>query len=66
MAKIKEVKIDKTSFNATHFASFTEAEFIKHELASVPDSYGNEAKKKEFLKEAYAQIQKTKPAEAKK
>lgn len=58
MAKTKQVKIDKSSFNATHFDGWSEADFIKHELPSVPDFYGNEAKKKEFLKEAFAAVQK--------
>ena len=56
--KIKEVKIDNTSFNATHFAGWKEEDFIKHELPSVPDKYGSNEKKVEFLKSAYAQIQK--------
>lgn len=58
MAKDKHIKIDNSSYNATHFAAWSESDFIKHELASVPDSYGTEAKKKEFLKEAFAAIQK--------
>lgn len=53
---IKEVKVDNTSFNATHFENFSEADFIKHELNSVPDSYGSKEKKVEFLKQAYAKI----------
>lgn len=56
--KIKEVKIDNTSFNATHFADFTEKDFIDHEMASVPDSYGSDENKTAFLKEAYALIKK--------
>lgn len=56
--KIIEIKIDKSSFNATHFAGESEDNFILHEFASVPDSYGSDEKKIEFLKEAYSLIQK--------
>lgn len=54
--KTKEVKVDNTSFNADHFADFTEKEFINHELASVPDSVGDEVKKIAWLKEAYKRV----------
>lgn len=56
MAKIKQVKVDKSSFNAAHFENFTEAEFIKHELPSVPDSYGSNENKIAFLKQVYEKI----------
>lgn len=52
----KTIKIDRSSFNASHFAGWTESEFIRHELASVPDSYGSKSNKKEFLKTAFAAI----------
>ena len=58
----KKVKIDKSCFNADHFASFSEEDFIKHELNSVPDSYGSKENKIAFLKQAYALI---KPAKGK-
>ena len=50
------MKIDNSDFNENHFANFSEAEFIKHELASVPDKYGSENNKIDFLKNAYAVI----------
>lgn len=56
MAKTKQIKIDKSSFNATHFENFSEEDFIKHEIASVPDSYGSKENKIAFLKQAYAKI----------
>lgn len=56
MAKVKDIKIDKTSFNHAHYQGWTEAAFIKDQIASVPDSYGNEEAKKEFLKAAFAKI----------
>ena len=56
MAKTKQVKIDKTYFNATHFANFSEEDFVKHEIGSVPDSYGSKENKIAFLKQAYAKI----------
>jgi len=56
MAKTRQVKIDKSAFNATHFQNFTEDQFIKHELASVPDSYGSEKNKIAFLKQAFEKI----------
>lgn len=54
--KNKEVKVDNTSFNATHFENFSEDDFVKHELPSVPDSYGSKENKIAFLKQAYAKI----------
>lgn len=65
MAKNKYIKIDNSSYNATHFSGWSEADFIKHELSSVPDSYGTKEKKIDFLKEAFAAIQKAVPAEKK-
>lgn len=56
MAKTRKVKIDKTCFNATHFENFSEEDFIKHELGSVPDSYGSKENKITFLKQAYEKI----------
>lgn len=58
MAKNKFVKIDNSSFNATHFAGVKKEDFIKHELASVPDSYGTKEKKIEFLESVHAAIEK--------
>jgi hypothetical protein len=54
------MKIDNTDFNEKHFAKFSEEDFIKHELASVPDSYGTKEKKIAFLKMAYEKIKGTK------
>ena len=54
--KTKQIKVDNTSFNATHFENFSEADFIKHELNSVPDSYGSKESKIAFLKQAFAKI----------
>lgn len=54
--KTKQIKVDNTSFNATHFENFSETDFIKHELNSVPDSYGSKENKIAFLKEAFAKI----------
>lgn len=56
MAKVKDIKIDKSSFNHAHYQGWKEEDFIKDQLASVPDSYGNDAAKKEFLKLAFAKI----------
>lgn len=55
--EIIEVKIDNSSFNATHFAGWKEADFIKHELKSVPDNYGSDDNKVAFLKSAFEKIQ---------
>lgn len=54
--KIKEVKHGIASFNADHYAGVSEADFIKAELAGLPDSIGDEAKKVTFLKEAYGKM----------
>ncbi len=52
----KSIKVDSVSFNAAHYKGWKEADFIKDQLASVPDRYGNEAAKTEFLKKVYAII----------
>ncbi len=54
--KIKEVQVDNHSFNADHYEGVSLVEFIKAELAGVPDSYGAEEQKKEFLKQAWAKL----------
>ena len=54
------MKIDNSYFNEKHFAKFSEEDFIKHELNSVPDHYGSKENKIAFLKQAFAKI---KPAE---
>jgi len=53
------MKIDNSYFNEKHFAKFSEDDFIKHELGSVPDNYGSKEQKIEFLKLAYAKIKET-------
>lgn len=50
------MKIDNMSFNAAHYQGVSETDFIKEQLASVPDKVGAEAQKKEFLKAAYLKI----------
>ena len=50
------MKIDNMDFNEQHFAAMTEDDFIKDQLASVQDFYGDDEGKKAFLKEAYAKI----------
>lgn len=62
--KIKEVKVDNHAFNADHFADWSEADFIKHEFDSVPDSYGSKENKVAFLKNAHAAIMKANGKEA--
>lgn len=50
------MQVDTIGFNAKHYKGWKEADFIKDQLASVPDSYGNEYSKKEYLKKVYALI----------
>ena len=50
------MKIDNFDFNEKHYAGWKEADFIKDQLASVPDSYGSEENKIAFLKEAFIKI----------
>ena len=50
------MKVDNHDFNHDHYKGWTEEDFIKDQFASVPDSYGSEANKIAFLKEAYKQI----------
>lgn len=55
------MKIDNTDFNEKYYASFSEEDFIKDLLPSVPSVYGDEKNKVAFLKSAYALIQKANP-----
>lgn len=54
--KIKNVQVDNHSFNADYYEGWKEADFIKDQFAAVPDSYGSDEQKKEFLKQAFAKI----------
>ena len=50
------MKIDNFDFNEKHYAGWKEDDFVKDQLASVPDSYGSEENKIAFLKEAFIKI----------
>lgn len=54
--KVKEVKHDKASFNADHYAGKSESEFIKDQLPGVPDRVGTDEQKKEWLKDAWKKV----------
>ena len=53
------MKVDNHDFNQDHYKGWTEENFIKDQLASIPDSYGGEENKINFLKEAFKQINPT-------
>lgn len=57
MKNSTSVKVDNFAFNTKHYAGWSEADFIKDQLASVPDKYGTEEQKKSFLKTAFSKIQ---------
>jgi len=50
------MKIDNHDFNEEHYKGWSEADFIKDQFSSVPDSYGTDENKTAFLKEAFKQI----------
>ena len=54
--KIKEIQVDNHSFNADHYEGVSLSEFTKAEMAGVPDSYGSDDQKKEFLKQAWGKM----------
>lgn len=63
--KNQNMKIDNVDFNEKHYAGWKEEDFVKDQLASVPDSYGSESNKVTFLKKAFAKINEvSKPAKA--
>lgn len=53
---MKNVQVDTIGFNTDHYKGWKEADFIKDQLASVPDRYGSKEQKTEFLKKVYAVI----------
>lgn len=57
------MKIDNTHFNADFYKGKSEDEFVKDQLPSVLDKYGNTAQKTEWLKAAYAKMNE-KPGQA--
>ena len=52
----KTIQVDNTGFNATHYKGWKEIDFIKDQLASVPDNYGSKEQKTEYLKKVYLLI----------
>ena len=50
----KTIQVDNTGFNADHYKGWKESDFIKDQLASVPDSYGSKEAKTDFLKKVYS------------
>lgn len=52
----KKVQVDFSGFNAEHYKGWSEADFVKDQLASVPDSYGDDKGKTAFLKSVYQKI----------
>jgi hypothetical protein len=58
------IKIDNHWFNVTHYSKYSEENFVKDVLPSVPDKYGSLEKKTDFLKICYKAIQATKPTPA--
>ena len=56
---MKLITVDGSTFNAEHFEGWSEADFIKDQLPSVPVNYGDG--KIDFLKKVFELIN---PAEA--
>jgi len=52
------VKVNGVSFNASFYADWKEADFIKDQFGSLPSNIGSDANKNALLKEAFAQIKK--------
>lgn len=61
-----QVKVDNHAFNATHYSTYSEAEFVKELLPTVSDYYGGKEEKTAFLKMSFAAIKKSVPVEKKK
>ena len=58
------IKIDNHSFDADHYSKYSEADFIKELIVTVPDKYGTKENKTDFLKICYKAIKATQPAPA--
>ena len=61
-----EIKVDNHAFNAAHYSTYSEAEFVKELLPTVSDFYGGKEEKTAFLKMALTAVQEAVPIEKKK